>query len=407
MATRRKGKNESKRWVLLGLLGKSPAVLTETVWALAHGEPAVVPDEVVVLTTRPGAELVRRVLVESEEWEGLRNCLARRGVPVQGKLRFGSDESVRVFPRPDGSGDMEDLLTAADSLAAADQMMRVLRSFTEDPEVRLVVSIAGGRKTMSALMTACMCLLGRPEDRVCHVLVNPPYDRPDLQPLFLYPQPGLTHRLPDDPVEYSAEAARIELAEVPFVRVRPWYEHRFKTPPPSYTSLVRRVQENLEASEYWPRLTVNLKDRRCEVDGRPVQLSYSEFAFLVAVLLRLRAGRRIEKWSQVVADMARWQERVRKGEFRDSWWLLELADVPLDALEGGRKLAYRVRKKLAEVLGEETSWIDDLLTLPQRKLERMQKWAQKRLTLQGEAPDTEGRPRDVPKDRWKDGDERR
>jgi len=33
----------------------SPAVLTETVWALAQEKPAVIPDRVIVLTTAAGA----------------------------------------------------------------------------------------------------------------------------------------------------------------------------------------------------------------------------------------------------------------------------------------------------------------------------------------------------------------
>ena len=38
--------------VLIALCGLSPAVITETVWALAHESPAILPDRVIVLTTR-------------------------------------------------------------------------------------------------------------------------------------------------------------------------------------------------------------------------------------------------------------------------------------------------------------------------------------------------------------------
>ena len=43
--------NTSKRTILIAGTGTSPAVLTETVWALAHQKKPVVPDEIVVLTT--------------------------------------------------------------------------------------------------------------------------------------------------------------------------------------------------------------------------------------------------------------------------------------------------------------------------------------------------------------------
>ena len=38
--------------VLLAVTGMTPAVLTETVWALARQDPPVIPDRVVVVTTK-------------------------------------------------------------------------------------------------------------------------------------------------------------------------------------------------------------------------------------------------------------------------------------------------------------------------------------------------------------------
>ena len=44
--------SNDKRKVLIVTMGSSPAVLTETVWALAHLKEPVVPDEIVVLSAR-------------------------------------------------------------------------------------------------------------------------------------------------------------------------------------------------------------------------------------------------------------------------------------------------------------------------------------------------------------------
>ena len=41
----------ANRTTLIAGMGTSPAVLTETVWALAHQAQPVVPDEIVVITT--------------------------------------------------------------------------------------------------------------------------------------------------------------------------------------------------------------------------------------------------------------------------------------------------------------------------------------------------------------------
>ena len=50
--------------VLLATTGMSPAVLTETVWALAREKPAVVPDEVYVVTTVSGAAKLKELSTE-------------------------------------------------------------------------------------------------------------------------------------------------------------------------------------------------------------------------------------------------------------------------------------------------------------------------------------------------------
>ena len=55
-----KASGPSKRTILIAGMGTSPAVLTETVWALAHQEQPVVPDEIVVITTKSGKDALRK-----------------------------------------------------------------------------------------------------------------------------------------------------------------------------------------------------------------------------------------------------------------------------------------------------------------------------------------------------------
>ena len=46
-----------KRTILIAGMGTSPAVLTETVWALCHQKNPMVPDEIVVLVTKARLEI--------------------------------------------------------------------------------------------------------------------------------------------------------------------------------------------------------------------------------------------------------------------------------------------------------------------------------------------------------------
>ena len=139
-----------KNIVLIATMGSSPAVLTETVWALAHAKKPIVPDEIVVLSARNSVDKMRRELLEGDipVWEKLLLALKRDKINIEGKLIFGS-MSIHVIPDA-SKNEMWDLRSAEDNLLAADFMMQEIRKYSESPDVEIIASIAGGRKTMKA-----------------------------------------------------------------------------------------------------------------------------------------------------------------------------------------------------------------------------------------------------------------
>ena len=92
------------RTILIAGMGTSPAVLTETVWALAHQEQPVVPDEIVVITTKSGKEALRTAVMSGAPsvWERLKAALRKEKIAIDGKLVFG-DTSIRVMPDEKGN----------------------------------------------------------------------------------------------------------------------------------------------------------------------------------------------------------------------------------------------------------------------------------------------------------------
>ena len=69
-----------------------------------------------------------------------------------------------------------DLRSEEDNAEAADFILGVICTVANAADHHLIASIAGGRKTMSALMYAAMSLVAKETDRVTHVLVNDPFD---------------------------------------------------------------------------------------------------------------------------------------------------------------------------------------------------------------------------------------
>ena len=307
----------------------TPAVLTETIWALAQEDPPTVPDQIVVLTTTFGQAQLAKTLFDGgavSGWQRLLHTLAKNGVPVEGRLRFGlANDCVRLFPCPEGRSNLADIASTSDNEMAGDFIMRELRGFTEDPSTRVLASIAGGRKTMSALLTSCMGLLGRQQDRLLHVLVNPPYDTA-LVPPFLFPEKGQRHS-DRDGKQHPSSKARIDLIDVPFVRMRGWYEGAFKQTPPSYAALVQGVQQEAPPPLVFPRLTFDCQHGQVLVEGGdPLYLAGSEFCVF---LLRVKG---IHSRQKIAEKMAELVGRTMKSE--DPEWMHDMQ-------MGGR---FRLRK---------------------------------------------------------------
>lgn len=273
-----------KKIVLVVGMGTSPAVMTETVWALAHQSEPVVPDEVVVITTKSGKDALRTAIMSGAPsvWNRLKNALAKEKIAIDGKLVFG-DTSIRVIPDADGN-EASDLRTGGDNLRAADFMLGELRKYTADSATTILCSIAGGRKTMSALLFSCMSLLGREEDKVYHVLIPPEYEC-GMNPPFFFPEKGVKHELLSrgQPTGKSVASTKIgiELFEVPFVRMRGWYQDKFKTELPSYMSLISKVQSVAPPAVVYPEIEIDAWNGWVKVNGVDVKMSRPCFAALL------------------------------------------------------------------------------------------------------------------------------
>jgi len=250
---------KSQRTVFIAVAGVSPAVLTESIWALAHENPPVIPDEVLVITTLSGRDEIRnRLFGEDSVWVSLRQAL---NVPDD-KLRFGSDASIQVIG--DGNQSLADIATPQENEIAADFILRALRPYTEDPSITVIASIAGGRKTMSALMLACMSLLGREQDRVCHVLANDQFIVGAKG--FFFPRS-----------KREQKAADIQLSDIPFIRVRGWYEQESGKAPASYSHMVSLFRRAAPVAVVEEKVVFDRNAKRLFVGENEISLSPAEF----------------------------------------------------------------------------------------------------------------------------------
>ncbi len=223
--------------VLIAVCGMSPAVITETVQAVYQHFPTLMIDEVVVLTTTIGRERLIAQILDNGAWENLREELH----VADDELRFGDcADSIQLIPSMDKKHNLADINTPNDHLSMANQLCRILRGYTDNPDITVLASLAGGRKTMSTMMGFCFSLFAREQDKLFHVLVNEPFDG-RLEPPFLFkPHHPVEHKLPDGKV-ISSNDARIELIEIPCVHLRKLFPQQFGKAPGDYSSLVHEA----------------------------------------------------------------------------------------------------------------------------------------------------------------------
>lgn len=255
------------RHVLLCVTGLTPQVVTETVFALHDSHPDQFPEEVHVVTTADGAERIRLALLSADPgW--FARMRAEYGMPP---IRF-TEAQVHVL-RDEHGQPLADIRTAADNVAAANQLAELVHKFTEDDDTALHVSLAGGRKTLGFFAGYALGLFGRPQDRISHVLVSEPFESSWD---FFYPtRTQRIIRTRDDKLADCA-TAQVTLADIPFVRLRRLLPQDRLDRFTSFADLVQAAQGHVGP----PRLTLDLAHGRIATPAGSCDLPPAELAFL-------------------------------------------------------------------------------------------------------------------------------
>lgn len=346
------------RRILLAVTGLTPQVVTETLHALAcHPELPWIPDEVHLITTITGAENARLNLLLPDGWFH-RLCQDYHLPPIAFPVG-----NIHILADADGHA-LEDIRTPAQNTLAADFITETVRRLTADPESELHVSIAGGRKTMGYYLGYALSLYGRQQDRLSHVLVSDPYE---TNRDFYYPTPydhPIHSRRGDKEVTVDARNARVDLADIPFVRLREGLPVELIKGAASFSQAVAAVQyagRNLE-------LRIDVGARCATARGIPLEkLTPQNFTLLLWLAQRRLRGQPPFRCSSydLNKDAAREYldacreacgehgveieqvERALKGGMDSSWFSPaknRLHKVLVHALGEAGALPYRIRQ---------------------------------------------------------------
>ena len=271
--------------ILIITVGESPAVVTETVWALfnrkknGRADPFI-PAKIHLVTTDHGRRSFSAQLIGAgKKLEALFLAFGYRPAPVEINLPL------------DAMGkEMSDIRSEDENVAFANTVSRLIRLYTDNPATRVHVSLAGGRKTMSYFAGAAISLFGRDQDELSHVLVTPEaLEKCDSFWWPGQPEESVAHKR-DKATRYSTKPsdANVELALIPFVRLKHIVtEDAFPGGAVDYAEVVRAAQESLDAE----RVVLACDERKLSFGRNSITLPHREFA-----LYRLLATATREGW---------------------------------------------------------------------------------------------------------------
>ena len=203
------------RNVLLAVVGLSPQVITEALFALHQQGKNI--DEIHIITTIQGKELIYAQVLPPTA-----------GKYVQYMSDYGMDPSSIMFSHEtvytvtDEHGrEIDDILTQEDNEQLLKACLNMTYDLTSRHDTVVYFSIAGGRKTMSSCLMTAAQFYARPQDRIYHVIVYPEFE--NNRDFFYPPRISIPLELKDkNGKTYYKESryAQVHLIPVPFVSIR-------------------------------------------------------------------------------------------------------------------------------------------------------------------------------------------
>jgi len=232
--------------VLLAVLGRSPQIITETLYFLTQVKKERI-DGIQVITTRAGYQEFVENLTANGKGYFYQFCEAY-GLNA---IDFGLKKPTLL---KDSRGNaLMDIRTNEENGLAANQIIEAIRNLTADKDTRLFCSMAGGRKTMGVYASFAMQFYGREFDRLYHVLVWPPELEGAKDFYFPSPKKGeFTYHRGSDEIKVSADEIRIDLAEIPFIRLRGIIGEKINLNLP-FAQLVHLAQAVINEHQ-WPKM---------------------------------------------------------------------------------------------------------------------------------------------------------
>lgn len=265
------------RRILLTIAGSSPAIVTETLYALTQQKQTdyFLPTEIHIITTAGVIDNINKTLLGITEGETKKEG-AIEALCHDYHLDLPHIDSNTIHIISDKNGNqLSDIITEADNEATANFIISKVRELTADDDSSLHVSIAGGRKTMTFYLGYAMSVFGRIQDQMSHVLVENDIRSHD----FFYPTPKPKTLKTFDNKEIDASKVKIMLGYSPYIRLRDGLtDELLQDKSKNYSEIIEVAQRQLIP------LSIEYKNNKLYCGGYPIELSLATLSLYIWIL---------------------------------------------------------------------------------------------------------------------------
>ncbi|MCX7834062.1 MAG: CRISPR-associated ring nuclease Csm6 [Ignavibacteria bacterium] len=265
--------------ILIAVSGLTPQIISETFFCLAVKKKIQI-NEILVITTARGRDIIlgndneynKKRKYPPLEKELKRMCIMYKLKPpvfTSSNIKVANEQSIELY----------DIRDDKHNILFPNKVCEIIKEKTNDKNSVLHCSISGGRKTMSVDLAFALSLFGRMEDKLYHVLIDESLEFSKFFP------------------ESKSEAKKLEIAEIPYVRLRPLLGEITKNKvftKMSYIELVKYTQQQLKIKS---ADVLYINSRRREIffgSNEPVKLEPKKFDLYCYLINIKREGRETE-----------------------------------------------------------------------------------------------------------------
>lgn len=276
--------------VLAFVSGMSPAIITETIYALAKSEEAWVADDIYIFTTQTGKKEIEEQLLTSGVYQEMCNALK-----IDSKKHKLTAKNIEIITFNGDS--LDDIRSKQDNDYLANFLIDRMFNLCKKDNTQVYVSLAGGRKTMSYYMGYALSLFGRPQDKLFHVLVSEPFDG-RVEPRFYYPD-AKQYKYKSDNCEkvLCGYDAKLELADIPFVSMRDAYPQDL-IKKGDFRTMIGSINQELEFNNIHLEFDFSAKNIICN-KKIAIKLTDSQMAIYLYFANHLRNGKKTIKLTDI------------------------------------------------------------------------------------------------------------